>query len=77
MVSRSDVLVITKFFLFFPIYLMWNESSSIKNCELRIRSNGTLKVDSQQFGSSLRAASYTSAGKDVIFVPRYYEDRFT
>ena len=47
-----------------------------QNCELWIWSKGTLKVDSQQFGSSLRAASYTSAGKDFIFVPRYYEDQF-
>ena len=47
-----------------------------KNCELWIQSKGTLKTENQQFGSYLRAAPYTSAGKDVIFVPGYYENRF-
>ena len=45
-----------------------------KNCDLSINSKGTLKVENQQFGSCLRAAPYTSAGKDVIYVSRYYED---
>ena len=48
-----------------------------KNCELWIKSKGTLKTEDQQFGSHLRAAPYTSAGKDVIFVPGYYENRFS
>ena len=48
-----------------------------KNCDLWINSKGTLKVKNQQFGSCLRAAPYTSAGKDVIYVPRYYEDRYS
>ena len=48
-----------------------------KNCELWIQSKGTLKTENQQFGSHLRAAPYTSAGKDVIFVPGYYENRFS
>ena len=46
-----------------------------KNCELWIHSKGSLKVENQQFNSSLRVAPYTTAGKDVIFVPGYYEDR--
>ena len=46
-----------------------------KNCDLWIQSKGTLKTENQQFGSYLRAAPYTSAGKDVIFVPGYYENR--
>ena len=45
-----------------------------KNCNLWINSKGTLKVENQQFGSCLRAAPYTSAGKDVIYVSGYYED---
>ena len=47
-----------------------------KNCNLWINSKGTLKVKNQQFGSCLRAAPYTSAGKDVIYIPGYYEDRY-
>lgn len=47
-----------------------------KNCELWIQTKGTLQVKNQQFGLNLQAAPYTSAGKDVIFVPRYYENRF-
>ena len=34
-------------------------------------------TENQQFGSHLRAAPYTYAGKDVIFVPGYYENRFS
>ena len=50
------------------------QSHDDKNCDLWINSKGTLKVENQQFGSCLRAAPYTSAGKDVIYVSRYYED---
>ena len=46
-----------------------------KNCDLWIQSKGTLKTENQQFGSYLRATPYTSAGKDVIFVPGYYENK--
>jgi len=45
-----------------------------KNCDIWIQSKGTLKVENQQFNSSLRVAPYTTAGKAVIFVPGYYED---
>ena len=48
-----------------------------KNCDLWINSKGTLKVENQQFGPCLRAAPYTSAGKDVIYIPGYYENRFS
>ena len=46
-----------------------------KNCDLWIQSKGTLKTENQQFSSYLRVAPYTSAGKDVIFVPGYYENK--
>lgn len=46
---------------------------SDKNCELWIDSKGTLTPEQQQFDSTLKGAPYTSAGKDVIYVPRYYE----
>ena len=46
-----------------------------KNCELWIQSKGTLSTDSRQFGAHLRAAPYTSVGKDVIYVPGFYESR--
>ena len=46
-----------------------------KDCDLWIQSNGTLALDKQQFGPSLRAPPYTSTGKDVIYVPGYYESK--
>ena len=46
---------------------------SDKNCELWIESKGTLTPDQQQFNSTLRAAPYSSAGKDVIYVLGFYE----
>ena len=46
-----------------------------KDCDLWIQSNGTLTLDKQQFGPSLRAPPYTSMGKDVIYVPGYYESK--
>ncbi|KAK9993551.1 hypothetical protein SO802_023254 [Lithocarpus litseifolius] len=48
---------------------------SDKECELWIGSKGTLKPEQQQFNSSLKAALYTTAGKDTIYVPGYYELR--
>ena len=42
-----------------------------------INSKGTFNTENQQFGPSLQAAPYTSAGKDVIYVPSYYEDKFS
>jgi len=48
-----------------------------KNCDLWINSKGTLKAENQQFWSCLRAAPYTSASKDVIYVPGYCEDRYS
>ena len=48
---------------------------SDKDCELWIESKGTLTPEQQQFNSSLKAALYASAGKDVIYVPGYYEKR--
>lgn len=45
-----------------------------KNCELWIRSKGSLTSDQQQYGPSLRAAPYQSTSKDVIFVSGYYEN---
>ena len=50
-------------------------SHNDKNYDLWINSKGTLKAENQQFGSCLRAAPYTSADKDVIYIPGYYEDR--
>ena len=47
-----------------------------KNYDLWINNKGSLKVENQQFGPCLRATPYTSAGKDVIYVPGYYENRF-
>ena len=44
-----------------------------RDWDLWVQSNGTLTLDKQQFGPSLRASPYTSAGKGVIYVPRYYE----
>lgn len=32
-------------------------------------------MDQQQFGSFLRAPPYKSSGRDVIYVPRYYEEK--
>ena len=46
-----------------------------KHCDLWVQSKGSLKAEHQQFGPSLRAPPYTSAGKDVIFVPGYYDQR--
>ena len=40
-----------------------------------IDSKGTLTSEQQQFDSTLKAAPYTSSGKDVIYVPRYHERR--
>lgn len=40
-----------------------------------MQSKGSLKAEHQQFGPSLRAPPYTSAGKDAIFVPGYYDRR--
>ena len=46
-----------------------------KDCSLWIESKGTLSPDSQQFNSSLRAALYMADGKNVIYVPGFYERR--
>ena len=46
-----------------------------RDCDLWIQSNGTLKMDQQQFGSFLRAPPYKSSGRDVIYVPGYYEEK--
>ena len=48
---------------------------SDKNCDLWIESKGTLSPDQQQFSSSLKAAPYSVKGKNVIFVPGFYEGR--
>ena len=37
------------------------------------KSKGTLSLDQQQFSSSLKAAPYSAKGKNVIFVPGFYE----
>ena len=50
---------------------------SDKNYELWIDSKGTLKLKQQKFDSTLKAAPYTSACKDVIYVPGYYERKKT
>ena len=50
---------------------------SDKNCELWIDSKGTLTPKQQQFDSSLKAAPYTSVGKDVIYVLGYHERKKT
>ncbi|KAL0014215.1 hypothetical protein SO802_001284 [Lithocarpus litseifolius] len=58
-----------------PNFCFWcgRLNHSDKNCELWLESKGTLTPDQQQFNSNLRAAPYTSAGKDVIYVPGIYE----
>ena len=48
---------------------------SDKNCNLWIESKGSLSPDQQQFSSSLKAAPYSAKGKNVIFVPGFYEGR--
>ena len=52
-------------------------NNSYENCELWIDSKGTLTSEQQQFDSTLKVAPYTSAGKDVIYVPGYYERKKT
>ncbi|XP_065619559.1 uncharacterized protein LOC136063304 [Quercus suber] len=46
-----------------------------KECELWMESKGTLKSEQQQFNSSLKAAPCNAAGKEVIYVPGFYEQR--
>nr|POF27193.1 hypothetical protein CFP56_08563 [Quercus suber] len=41
----------------------------------RTQSNGSLKIDQQQFGSFLRAPPYKFGGRDVIHVPGYYKEK--
>lgn len=36
-----------------------------KNCKLWLQSKGTLTVDQQQYNSNLKAAPYTSSGRDI------------
>ena len=48
---------------------------SDKNCELWLQSKGSLTPDQQQFNSNLKAAPYTSTGRDVIVVPGFYENK--
>ena len=46
-----------------------------KDYKLWIQSNGTLTSEQQHFGPNLRAPLYRSTGRDVIYVPSYYEER--
>ena len=46
-----------------------------RDYELWVQSKGILTLDQQQFGPFLRAPPYKSSGKDVIYVPGYYEKR--
>ena len=46
-----------------------------RDCEIWVESQGTLTTDQQQFGPSLRAPPYKTAGRDVIYVPGYFEGR--
>ena len=46
-----------------------------KNCELWIQSRGTLTTEQQQYGPNLRSPPFRLAGKDVIYVPGYYDRR--
>ncbi|XP_075665582.1 uncharacterized protein LOC142635281 [Castanea sativa] len=48
----------------------WLDHSD-KNCELWLRSKGTLTSDQQQFNFDLKVAPYTSTGRDVIVVPGF------
>ena len=48
---------------------------SDKNCELWLRSKGSLTLDQQQFNSDLKATLYTSTGRDVIVVLGFYENK--
>ena len=46
-----------------------------KSCKLWLQSKGTLKVEQQQYNSTLKATPYTSSGRDVIVVPGFYDNR--
>ena len=46
-----------------------------RDCNLWIQSNGSLKMDQQQFGSFLRASPYESFGRDMIYMLGYYEEK--
>ena len=46
-----------------------------RDCELWIESNGTLTAEQQQYDSRLRAPPYKTAGRDVIYVPGFFEGR--
>lgn len=57
-------------------YWCGHKTHDDKNCELWIRSKGSISSDQQQHEPWLRAAPYQSADNNVIFVPGYYENRF-
>ena len=46
-----------------------------RDCDLQIQSNGSPKMDQQQFSSFLRAPLYKSSGRDVIYMRGYYEEK--
>lgn len=46
-----------------------------KSCNLWIQSKGSPIVDQQQFGPYLRATPYQLARNNVIFIPRFFENR--
>ena len=46
-----------------------------KSCELWLQSKGTLKMEQQQYNSTLNAASYASSGRDVIVVPGFCDNK--
>ena len=46
-----------------------------RDCELWVESKGMLTTDQQQFGPNLRAPPYKTTGRDVIYVPGYFEGR--
>lgn len=78
MENGDKVLVKFKYEWLPNIYFRYGRlNHSDKNCELWIDSKSTLTPEQQQFDSTLKAASYTSTGKDVIYVPGYYKRKKT
>ena len=44
-----------------------------KECKMWIESKGILTANQKQFDQSLRAPSYRSYNKPIVFVPSYYD----
>ena len=46
-----------------------------RDCDLWIKSKGTLKSDQKAFGPYLRAPPFTATRKNVVNVPGYYAEK--